>query len=295
MDDPGKDQAAQERHGEGHRRPGEGQDGPHRPHRPREDARRRGRPQHGEEGRQAEEAEPEGGHHLRGGAPLRREAHDHVQEVRPDPDRVRRGRRTARSGSAASAEGTCEQGKAGRRRRRRRPRRRSAPQGRRKRRKEPQKPAKAEGPRRARGAQKAEKGERAGKAPKGEKQAKGAEGAAGRKDGGEGKAEGRARGKDPPGYKPRLKALYLETVAKDLKEEFGYKSVMQIPRLSKIVVSMGLGEAIENKKLLDSAAAEIDADHRAQGRAHEGQEVHRELQGPQGHGHRRHGDPARAT
>ena len=63
--------------------------------------------------------------------------------------------------------------------------------------------------------------------------------------------------KDPPGYKPRLKVLYQETVAKDLREEFSYKSVMQIPRLSKIVVSTGLGQAIENKKLLDSAAAEI--------------------------------------
>ncbi len=63
--------------------------------------------------------------------------------------------------------------------------------------------------------------------------------------------------KDPPGYKPRLKALYLEGIAKDLKEEFNYKSVMQIPRLSKIIVSIGLGEAIENKKLLDSAMGEM--------------------------------------
>ncbi|MGA2480528.1 MAG: 50S ribosomal protein L5 [Spirochaetia bacterium] len=54
-----------------------------------------------------------------------------------------------------------------------------------------------------------------------------------------------------------MKALYLETVAKDLREEFSYKSSMQIPRLSKIIVSMGLGEAIVNKKLLDSATAEM--------------------------------------
>ena len=57
---------------------------------------------------------------------------------------------------------------------------------------------------------------------------------------------------------------------------------MQIPRLSKIIVSMGLGEAIVNKKLLDSATAEMTPDHGAQGGAHEGQEVHRDLQGPQG-------------
>jgi len=73
---------------------------------------------------------------------------------------------------------------------------------------------------------------------------------------GEGKAKA-AVVADPPGYKPRLKTLYQETVAKDLREEFAYQSVMQIPRISKIVVSIGLGEAIENKKLLDAAAAEI--------------------------------------
>jgi large subunit ribosomal protein L5 len=66
-----------------------------------------------------------------------------------------------------------------------------------------------------------------------------------------------ARQPDPPGYKPRLKKMYLETVAKDLREEFGYKTPMQIPRLSKIVVSMGIGEAIANKKLLESALGEL--------------------------------------
>jgi len=62
---------------------------------------------------------------------------------------------------------------------------------------------------------------------------------------------------DPPGYEPRLKKLYRETAVKDLREEFGYKSVMQVPRLTKIVVSMGIGEAIANKKLLDSSTAEL--------------------------------------
>ena len=98
-----------------------------------------------------------------------------------------------------------------------------------------------------------EKGaEGASKAPRAEKSGKVQKGA--------GASEERARApvvKDPPGYKPRLKLMYLENVAKDLKEEFGYKSVMQIPRLSKIIVSTGLGEAITNKKLLDSASQEI--------------------------------------
>ena len=95
-------------------------------------------------------------------------------------------------------------------------------------------------------------GEGASKAPRAEKSGKGQKGG--------GASEEKARApvvKDPPGYKPRLKLMYLENVAKDLKEEFGYKSVMQIPRLSKIIVSTGLGEAITNKKLLDSASQEI--------------------------------------
>jgi large subunit ribosomal protein L5 len=56
---------------------------------------------------------------------------------------------------------------------------------------------------------------------------------------------------------PRLKTVYREKVVKALKDEFGYKSVMQVPRMEKIVVSMGIGEASVNKKLLDSAIQEL--------------------------------------
>jgi large subunit ribosomal protein L5 len=56
---------------------------------------------------------------------------------------------------------------------------------------------------------------------------------------------------------PRLKTIYQEKVVKALKDEFGYKSVMQVPRMEKIVVSMGIGEASVNKKLLDSALQEL--------------------------------------
>jgi len=99
----------------------------------------------------------------------------------------------------------------------------------------------------ATGSKKADKAPRAEKGQKGQKQSDG---------GSESKAKA-APVADPPGYKPRLKVMYVESIAKDLKEEFGYKSVMQIPKLTKIIVSTGLGEAIENKKLLDSAQAEI--------------------------------------
>ncbi len=59
-------------------------------------------------------------------------------------------------------------------------------------------------------------------------------------------------------YEPRLKKIYKEKVANDLKEEFGYSTPMQIPRVSKVVVSVGVGEALTNKKLLDSAVKEIE-------------------------------------
>jgi large subunit ribosomal protein L5 len=118
----------------------------------------------------------------------------------------------------------------------------------------PEKAAKAEGgEKQPRSEKQQQKGEKQAKG--GDKQQKGQKGGRG----GEA-AEPKAKVpvvKDPPGYKPRLKAMYLENIAKDLKEEFSYKSVMQIPRLSKIIVSIGLGEAIENKKLLDSAMGEM--------------------------------------
>ena len=58
-------------------------------------------------------------------------------------------------------------------------------------------------------------------------------------------------------YVPRLKKLYVEKIAPELFKEMGYKSVMQTPKLTKIVLSMGIGEAISNKKLLDAAAKDL--------------------------------------
>jgi large subunit ribosomal protein L5 len=63
--------------------------------------------------------------------------------------------------------------------------------------------------------------------------------------------------KEKSTYVPRLRRLYAETVAPALREEFAYGSPMQVPRLVKIVVSVGLGEGIANKKLLDTAVAEL--------------------------------------
>ncbi|MDR1288368.1 MAG: 50S ribosomal protein L5 [Treponema sp.] len=59
------------------------------------------------------------------------------------------------------------------------------------------------------------------------------------------------------GYESRLKKIYREQIAPELFKEFGYTSPMQTPRLEKIVVSMGVGEALQNKKLLDAAIDDL--------------------------------------
>ena len=56
---------------------------------------------------------------------------------------------------------------------------------------------------------------------------------------------------------PRLQAKYTKEVVPALQKEFGYKNVMQVPRLTKITINMGLGEAITNPKVVDSAVEEL--------------------------------------
>ena len=58
-------------------------------------------------------------------------------------------------------------------------------------------------------------------------------------------------------YVPRLKKIYTETITPELTKEFGYTTVMQVPKLVKIVLSMGVGEALTNKKLLDAAVTDL--------------------------------------
>jgi large subunit ribosomal protein L5 len=57
----------------------------------------------------------------------------------------------------------------------------------------------------------------------------------------------------------RLQQYYKETVAKQLMEKFGYKSVMQVPKITKITLNMGLGEAVADKKIIDKAMADMAA------------------------------------
>jgi len=55
----------------------------------------------------------------------------------------------------------------------------------------------------------------------------------------------------------RLQQHYREKIAKDLTEKFGYTSPMQVPRLTKITLNMGVGEAVADKKVLDNAVADL--------------------------------------
>jgi len=57
----------------------------------------------------------------------------------------------------------------------------------------------------------------------------------------------------------RLKDVYQNEIIAKLRKDFGYKNIMEVPRIEKVVVNMGLGEAIQNVKILDSAAAELNA------------------------------------
>ena len=58
---------------------------------------------------------------------------------------------------------------------------------------------------------------------------------------------------------PRLRKAYDEKVRASLSEKFGYKNPMQVPKLDKIVINMGVGDAVSDKKIVAKASAEIEA------------------------------------
>jgi large subunit ribosomal protein L5 len=55
----------------------------------------------------------------------------------------------------------------------------------------------------------------------------------------------------------RMQSLYRDHVIKQMMQQFGYKSVMQVPRIEKITLNMGVGEAVNDKKILDNAVADM--------------------------------------
>jgi large subunit ribosomal protein L5 len=64
---------------------------------------------------------------------------------------------------------------------------------------------------------------------------------------------------DAATYTPRLKSIYKDSIRAALKEEFGYKNDMMIPKLDKIVLNMGIGEAVKDTKKVKSAEADLTA------------------------------------
>ncbi len=61
----------------------------------------------------------------------------------------------------------------------------------------------------------------------------------------------------PKGYVPSLQKKYKEEIVPNLMKEFGYKSIMQVPRLDKIVLNEGVGAAVADKKLIETAQQEL--------------------------------------
>ncbi len=59
-------------------------------------------------------------------------------------------------------------------------------------------------------------------------------------------------------YTPRLEGQYRERIAKAMTEKFGYKNTLQVPKLDKIVINMGVGEATQDKKKVDIAVSEME-------------------------------------
>src|SRR3546814_16520207 len=59
-------------------------------------------------------------------------------------------------------------------------------------------------------------------------------------------------------YTPRMRSLYDDTIVKAMTEKFGYKNVMEVPRIEKIVLNMGVGDAVQEKKKVEIAASEME-------------------------------------
>jgi large subunit ribosomal protein L5 len=91
------------------------------------------------------------------------------------------------------------------------------------------------------------KGPRPPKAPRDAKPAKGASEA----------KEAAPAEPEKPAAPARLKTHYRDTVVQELTRQFAYKSVMQVPRIEKIVLNMGVGEAVADKKVMDNAVADL--------------------------------------
>jgi len=60
-------------------------------------------------------------------------------------------------------------------------------------------------------------------------------------------------------YEPRLRKKYKDEIIPQLMKEFSFRNIMQVPKLDRVIINMGLGEAVQNAKLIESAVAELTA------------------------------------
>jgi len=60
-------------------------------------------------------------------------------------------------------------------------------------------------------------------------------------------------------YEPRLRKRYKEEIIPQLMKDFSFRNIMQVPKLERVIVNMGLGEAVQNAKLIESAVEELTA------------------------------------
>jgi len=122
-----------------------------------------------------------------------------------------------------------------------------------------EKPDKAEKPAKADKADKAQ----AAAGQKADKQGKPDKAAAGKAAAGKGKGEKGGKEKQPAAaprpkdYKPRMKTHYEKVVREEMLKNFGYTNPMQIPKVEKIVLNMGVGEAVNDRKKVDAAAKDL--------------------------------------
>src|ERR1041385_8166536 len=82
----------------------------------------------------------------------------------------------------------------------------------------------------------------------------------GAKDGGAPKGDGAPKAKQPrerSDYQARLKLQFEETIRGELIKQFGYKNKMQVPVITKVVLNMGIGEGVADRKKVDGAAADL--------------------------------------
>jgi large subunit ribosomal protein L5 len=118
--------------------------------------------------------------------------------------------------------------------------------------KPPEKADRAAKPAKGEKGDKGDKGDKGQKAAKAQKAEKGDAAAAG------GTAEKAAKARQPEErVTPRLKTYFEEVVRQKLAEEFGYKNRMQVPVLEKVVINMGIGEGVNDRKKVEQAAADL--------------------------------------